>query len=268
MEPREFWERNTVLAEAFCASDDRVRQAQAVLDEAQAGRSRTLAAFAVTVGDDGTVANLLGLNEREVRVARRTVGRDDARTVAEELLRAPQVPLDSFADTTVMEVHLPHPRSETVPPPPDTPPHDLTASAVLPPQSASMTPMTPMTPAAPMAPMAPAAVSPMAPAGEETVAWSSSMDSVLLWSWKSGLDLQTVAAELGLELRALLLRVQALADDGRLTSNTPSADTGRISHISPSNHPGHPGRHRRHPEDPYQAYFSPTTTAFPSPVHH
>lgn len=247
-----------MLAEAFCASDDQVRQAQAVLDEAQAGRSRTLAAFAVTVGDDGTVANLLGLNEREVRVARRTVGRDDARTVAEELLRVPQVPLDSFADTTVLEIPLPHPRSETVPPPPDTPPHDPAASAVLPPQSASMTPMAPMA----------AAVSPMAPAVEETVAWSSSMDSVLLWSWKSGLDLQTVAAELGLELRALLLRVQALADDGRLTSNASSADTGRISHISPSNHPGHPGRHRRHPEDPYQAYFSPTTTAFPSPVHH
>lgn len=255
-----------MLAEAFCASDDRVRQAQAVLDEAQAGRSRTLAAFAVTVGDDGTVANLLGLNEREVRVARRTVGRDDARAVAEELLCAPQVPLEPFVDTTVMEVHLPHPRSETVPPPPDTPPHDLTVSTSLPPQTASMA--APMT-TTPITPVAPGP--PMAPVVEDTVAWSSSMDSVLLWSWKSGLDLQTVAAELGLELRALLLRVQALADDGRLIPNGPSADSGRISHISPSNHPGplgHPGRHRRHPEDPYQAYFSPTTTAFPSPVHH
>jgi hypothetical protein len=72
VEPREFWDRNTVLAEAFCVSDERVRQAQAVLDEAQAERSRTLAAFAVTVGNDGTIADLMGLNEREVRLARRT----------------------------------------------------------------------------------------------------------------------------------------------------------------------------------------------------
>jgi hypothetical protein len=52
------------------------------------------------------------------------------------------------------------------------------------------------------------------------------MDSVLLWSWKSGLDLQTVAAELGLDVRTLLLRVQVLADDGLLTPTVPPVHGG------------------------------------------
>ncbi|MFI5756741.1 hypothetical protein [Streptomyces sp. NPDC051569] len=228
MDPRELWERNTVLAEAFCASDERVRQAQSVLDEAQAERSRTLAAFAVTVGNDGAVADLMGLNEREVRVARRTVGRDDARTVAEELLaRGPQVPLEPLADRpSLTEVHLPHPRGETVPPPPDAPPYESTAPSVL-----------------------------HAPPPQDTVVWSSSMDSVLLWSWKSGLDLQTVAAELGLDLRALLLRVQTLAGDGLLTPGAPPADNNQA------------GRHRRHHEDPYATLLSPATTSFATPLY-
>lgn len=80
------------------------------------------------------------------------------------------------------------------------------------------------------------------------------MDSVLLWSWESGLDLQTVAAELGLEVRTLLMRVQELANDGLLTLATPVADVGRS------------GRHRRHHhEEGYAALFSPTAT-FPTHV--
>lgn len=275
VEPREFWDRNTVLAEAFCASDERVRQAQAVLDEAQAERSRTLAAFAVTVGSDGTIADLMGLNEREVRLARRTVGKSDARTVAEELLErypgapsqqpgaqankqaAPppyphqhqaqaqhpaqhqvqhqgaqpgpqpeEIPADQ---APLMEVHLPHPRGETVYSLPDAsahPAHDP-APPVLQTQEAE----------------------------HNTVVWSSSMDSVLLWSWQSGLDLQTVAAELGLDIRALLMRVQALADNGMLT---PSAQTSEVNRS---------GRHRRHHEEAYAALFGPTAT-FPTHVHH
>ncbi len=258
VDPRELWERNTVLAEAFCASDERVRQAQSVLDEAQAERSRTLAAFSVTVGNDGAVADLMGLNEREVRVARRTVGREDARSVAEELLirgaqpppppltpQAPQGPPqtppaqpsqtpttqapmhDPGVDTfSVSEVQLPQPRGE-MPPQPDSMPQDAQTVA------------------------APTVFH--TPAVEETVIWSASMDSVLLWSWKSGLDLQTVAAELGLDLRALLLRVQTLANDGLLTPRTPPSDSGQS------------GRHRRH-EDPYAALISPATTPFP--VYH
>ncbi|WP_406708116.1 hypothetical protein [Streptomyces halobius] len=82
------WGRHAVLAEAFCVGDERVREAQARLDEAQADRLRVLAAFAVTVGSAGAVADLFGLSEREVRVARRTVGKEDARAVADELLSA------------------------------------------------------------------------------------------------------------------------------------------------------------------------------------
>ncbi|MEV6419952.1 hypothetical protein [Streptomyces sp. NPDC051662] len=262
VDPRELWERNTVLAEAFCASDERVRQAQSVLDEAQAERSRTLAAFSVTVGNDGAVADLMGLNEREVRVARRTVGREDARSVAEELLirgtQPPPPPLipqgppqtpppppppqtqpqaqgqgqppmsDPATDTFLMsEVQLPQPRGEMPPPQPDTTPQDAQTAA--------------------------APTDFHTPSMEESVIWSASMDSVLLWSWKSGLDLQTVAAELGLDLRALLLRVQTLANDGLLTPRTPPSDSGQS------------GRHRRH-EDPYAALISPATTPFP--VYH
>ncbi|MFF9505491.1 hypothetical protein ACF1BU_18370 [Streptomyces sp. NPDC014724] len=201
-----------------------MRQAQALLDEAQAERSRTLAAFAVTVGDDGSIADLMGLNEREVRLARRTVGRTDARSLAEELLRRPPqaAPEPKDEPPAVPEIPFPHPREEMVVPPPD------------------------MAPPAP----APAAAAPVEV--ENTVFWSPSMDSVLLWSWESGLDLQTVAAELGLEVRALLMRVQELANDGLLTLAAPVAEVSRS------------GRHRRH-EDGYATLFSPTAT-FPTHV--
>lgn len=260
MEPRELWDRNSVLAEAFCASDEQVRQAQAVLDGAQAERSRTLAAFAVTVGNDGAVADLMGLNEREVRLARRTVGKADARNVAEGLLeRYPQAstqplpqaqtqaqtqaqasaatpppqPLEEpFSEAAYQgapaEVNLPHPRTESGAPYQEMAHHQDSASPV-----------------------------PHTEAENNPVVWSSSMDSVLLWSWQSGLDLQTVAGELGLDIRALLLRVQALADNGMLTpsANQTAAEANRA------------GRHRRHHEEAYAALFSPTAT-FPTQVHY
>ncbi|MFE6024210.1 hypothetical protein [Streptomyces niveus] len=274
MEPRELWDRNSVLAEAFCASDEQVRQAQAVLDEAQAERSRTLAAFAVTVGNDGAVADLMGLPEREVRIARRTVGKSDARSVAEELLeRYPQ------AHTQ------PIPQAQTGPgAAPAAPPVAAPAAQQMPPpvqpveepyadQQAAMYQQMPGVghtdvqlphprgEATPLQEMAhhQDSVSPVLHTSEaesNPVVWSSSMDSVLLWSWQSGLDLQTVAGELGLDIRALLLRVQALADNGMLTpSSTQSAEANRA------------GRHRRHHEEGYAALFSPTAT-FPSPVHY
>ncbi|MES9505239.1 hypothetical protein ABWJ92_02320 [Streptomyces sp. NPDC000609] len=230
MEPREFWERNTVLAEAFCASDERMRQAQALLDETQAERSRTLAAFAVTVGDDGSIADLMGLNEREVRLARRTVGRSDARNLAEKLLsRSQSAAGTGAAEPSAPESAVPQPADEAPPQAPEAPqPAASAAPALIP------------------APSPPAEV-------EHTVVWSPSMDSVLLWSWESGLDLQTVAAELGLEVRALLMRVQELANNGLLTLATPVAEVSRS------------GRHRRHHEEGYAALFSPTAT-FPTHV--
>lgn len=305
VEPRDFWDRNSVLAEAFCASDERVRHAQSVLHEAQAERSRALAAFAVTVGRDGTIADLMGLNEREVRTARRTVGRGTARTVAERLLSyapkptpiheapapptspptaPPQAPGQFTAQGPVQTpapgpvVAGPHAPASThqeepsatlpsqVPPLPTTPPstpQNAPQAAVLDaPQSAVQhaTPASPMTPQDPTA----STTGHGSDGPNNAVIWSSSMDSVLVWSWKSGLDLQTVAAELGLDVRTLLLRVQVLADDGLLTpanQPTPGSDLAPSQPVRRRS-----GRHRRHHEDAYTAFFGPTTTTFPTYV--
>ncbi|NYE44494.1 hypothetical protein [Streptomyces fulvorobeus] len=80
------------------------------------------------------------------------------------------------------------------------------------------------------------------------------MDSVLQWSWQSGLDLQAVAEELGLQSRDLLLRAQMLAAEGRLMPKTPAYDASQS------------GRHRRHesmhynpvPDSPETLYHSPS----------
>ncbi len=283
VEPRDFWDRNTVLAEAFCTSDERVRQAQSVLDEAQAERSRTLAAFAVTVGRDGTIADLMGLNEREVRMARRTVGRGSARTIAERLLaHAPQP--GAAVREPPPTAHTPAPPAQAAPAPPApvqaAPPPAAPAPAPLPPpvvQEAQAPPPREEPPAAPRPAPVPLYVPPGTPQeptasttgrgpepehSQNAVIWSASMDSVLLWSWKSGLDLQTVAAELGLDVRTLLLRVQVLADEGLLTPQpTPPPD---FAPPPPPPATRRSGRHRRHHEEAYAAFFSPTMTTFPT----
>ncbi|WP_411108582.1 hypothetical protein [Streptomyces sp. c-19] len=89
MDPQQSWNHHKVLAEEFCLHDERVRWAEEALREAQMHRSRSLAAFAVTVGRDRSVADLLGLQEREVRSARREVGKTSARIVAGDLLNPP-----------------------------------------------------------------------------------------------------------------------------------------------------------------------------------
>lgn len=225
VEPRELWERNTLLAEAFCSTNDRVREAQAVMDEALASRTRALAAFAVTVGSDGAVADLMGLNEREVRVARRTVGKEDARAVAEHLLS----PL----------AEMPAPLVEPVPDPVWEPHADPVPAHVPHPRPEAVTPAHP--------PVVESGIS------DAPVSWTPGMDSVLQWSCQSGLDLQTVAEELGMNSKDLLLRAQMLAAEGRLMPNVPAYDANRA------------GRHRRHgsmqytpvPDSPETLYSSP-----------
>ncbi|MCY0924005.1 MULTISPECIES: hypothetical protein [unclassified Streptomyces] len=83
------------------------------------------------------------------------------------------------------------------------------------------------------------------------------MDAVLLWSRRSGLDLNKVAAELGVDSRALLLRAQQLGAEGRLTVEPVHGATSQA------------GRHRRHatphipvPDSPaslYDSYSHPYT---------
>ncbi|MEV5484402.1 MULTISPECIES: hypothetical protein [Streptomyces] len=195
MDPRELWDRNAVLAEAFCLGDERVREAQARLDEAQADRSRVLAAFAVTVGSAGAVAGLFGLNEREVRVARRTVGKDDARAVAEELLAA-ATPAAAPRE------------SEETPPAPE-------AAAEYPHQNSS----------AGTRPTGPARDSGGPGAAEQS--WSPAMDAVLIGSWQTGVDLRELAAEFGLDLTRLVTRAQQLSAQGRFYPGPVETHAGR-----------------------------------------
>ncbi|MFF3085875.1 hypothetical protein ACFVRB_12575 [Streptomyces nojiriensis] len=250
MEPRELWERNALLAEAFCSRDDRVREAQAVMDEALASRTRALAALAVTVGSDATVADLMGLNEREVRVARRTVGKDDARTVADQLLNPPASPVSPPAETSLQPPPPVSPPAETSPqsPPPVSPPAETSPQPPPPVPDSGWAPYTEAVRAHMPHPRPEAVASAHTPVVESGtpaagVTWTTGMDSVLQWSWQSGLDLQTVAEELGLNPMDLLLRAQMLATEGRLQPKAPAYDVNQS------------GRHRRH--DSMQYSFVP-----------
>ncbi|MGW1375475.1 hypothetical protein ACWD6P_14520 [Streptomyces sp. NPDC002446] len=192
------WDRNAVLAEAFCLGDERVREAQARLDEAQADRSRVLAAFAVTVGSTGAVAGLFGLNEREVRIARRTVGKDDARAVAEKLLATgnpamtpPCEPDDASPgpDTTAEYPHQnPHPATR-----PTSPHREATSGTTTTPDQN----------------------------------WSPAMDAVLIGSWQTGVDLRELATEFGLDLTRLVTRAQQLSAQGRFYPGAAESHAGR-----------------------------------------
>ncbi|MGP3926571.1 hypothetical protein [Streptomyces sp. 8N616] len=258
MEPRQLWNRNTVLAEAFCLSDEHVRSAQSALDETQAHRSRLLAAFAVTVGSDSAVADLLGLSEREVRVARRTVGKEDARRMAEDVLAAAAAagPAESGpapAHETAHGTHAAHtshishgahsaqasPQASATPPPPAHAPqhqshqqshhhqqhhqtqHQQPQHQTAYQQYAHQTSghFDVQASAAPESPMASTAEIPVV---RET-AWTSAMDLVLIDSWQSGIDLRVLADEFGLDLARLVTRVQQLSAEGRLTSAQPAA---------------------------------------------
>lgn len=243
MEPRELWERHAVLAQAFCSSDDEVRRTQGLLDEAEARRSRTLAAFAVTVGSDAVVADLLGLEEREVRLARRTVGKEDARAVAKSLLAQPPC----------------EPAPAPQQPAPQAP--AAQAPAPQPPQGAAAP-----GPVAPPPQQGPAAASqPSEPA------WAPALDAVLMSSWHNGVDLTALATELGLDVRLLVARAQQLSAESRPMPPTPSDRTGRhrrlvnvpppqpeTPHLTWRERPQQPPREHYEPEhwkqQPYQHY--------------
>ncbi|MEU6080099.1 hypothetical protein [Streptomyces sp. NPDC047108] len=262
MEPRQLWNRNTVLAEAFCLSDEHVRSAQSALDETQAQRSRLLAAFAVTIGSDSAVSDLLGLSEREVRVARRTVGKEDARRMAEDVLAttaaaeaaenlASQAAPDGGHGAPHSAAHTGHAAHAThaapqvqqqtapaPPPPAHTPQHPAQSQhqaayqqqQQYAPQATSHLDVQAPAPTSYESPMTSTAEIPVV---RET-AWTSAMDLVLIDSWQSGIDLRVLADEFGLDLARLVTRVQQLSAEGRLTTTQPSVGTEDRS-----------GRHRR-----------------------
>ncbi|MFE1173004.1 hypothetical protein [Streptomyces sp. NPDC058773] len=209
MEPRELWERHAVLAQAFCSSDDEVRHTQGLLDEAEARRSRTLAAFAVTVGSDAVVADLLGLDEREVRLARRTVGKEDARAVAKSLLAQPRAEQPPAQQPPAQQQPAQQAPEEQPAVPQPAAPQSAQGTAA---QSA----------AAPPSPTAPAA----APQPSEP-AWAPALDAVLMSSWHNGVDLTALAHELGLDVRLLVSRAQQLATESRTVHARASDRTGR-----------------------------------------
>ncbi|UKY48402.1 hypothetical protein [Streptomyces inhibens] len=218
MEPRELWERHAVLAQAFCSSDDEVRRTQGLLDEAEARRSRTLAAFAVTVGSDAVVADLLGLEEREVRLARRTVGKDDARAVAKSLLAQPACE-EPPAEQPPAQQATAHPEGQATAGPATTAPvteHRTTAGPPAAPHTAAPHTATPH------------AAPPQAPAPQTgEPGWAPALDAVLMSSWHTGVDLTALAAELGLDVRLLVARAQQLSAENRHTPPPQSDRTGR-----------------------------------------
>lgn len=222
MEPRELWDRHTVLAKAFCHSDEEVRAAQTTLDDAQASRARSLAAFAVVVGNDKAVAEMLGLPEREVRIARRTVGREDARVLADELLlpaaRTHSAGAGAPASTgtgTGTGTGAGHATAAHSPPP--------SASE----DTASRTQEQPQTHEAAQTP--------------DPMGWSPVQDAVLIDGWQAGVDMEILAVELGTDLPRLIARAQYLSAQGRLFAQSDDGvrqggkhrrDTGAAAHYA------------------------------------
>ncbi|QPP07252.1 hypothetical protein G4Z16_13635 [Streptomyces bathyalis] len=286
MEPRELWERHTVLARAFCQSDEEVRTAQVTLDDAQASRARSLAAFAVVVGNDKAVAEMLGLPEREVRIARRTVGRDDARALADDLLMAPlqhQQPgpgsgTDENAranDAAHAHTQAPAQAADHIPGPDQTqsqPQYQV--------QGQQQAPQAQQMPSQPHVQYQAqhqqvqhhAAQSYYQPQEHyqqpqehfqtydhsqlpDHMGWSPVQDAVLVDGWQSGVDLEILALELGTDLRRLTARAQYLSAQGRLF--VAPEETGRQG-----------GKHRRetvqhHTGIPTQQMSSPGDMLLP-----
>lgn len=235
MEPRELWERHTVLARAFCQSDEEVRAAQTTLDDAQTSRVRSLAAFAVVVGNDKAVAEMLGLPEREVRISRRTVGRDDARSLADELLMPPHLqghPGPHEENVRTQEhphtrPHQQHAHAHTQVPD-HMPAHDPgqmhghNQSQHAQPQHTQAQQQQHQQQAAqhhvqeqyqqPYDHMQMYDHSQM----PDHMGWSPVQDAVLVDGWQSGVDLEILALELGTDLRRLTARAQYLSTQGRL----------------------------------------------------
>ncbi|MET7364525.1 hypothetical protein ABZS61_01625 [Streptomyces sp. NPDC005566] len=197
MEAREMWKRHAVLADAFCGADDRVREAQSVFDGAQAERARTLAAFAVTVGSDAAVAELLGLNEREVRLARRTVGKSDARSLAGALLN------NHSADAPDVDSATEAPSGDSSP---------LPTPAV----NVRMESTQPSIPSPRVEQFPTRQATPAEPTGPKEKEWSHARDSLLVDGWNKGMDAAALAAQLGIGLTQLVSRAQLLYADGRL----------------------------------------------------
>ncbi|MEU1124655.1 hypothetical protein ABZ371_14065 [Streptomyces sp. NPDC005899] len=154
------------------------------------------------MGSDAAVAELLGLNEREVRLARRTVGKTDARSLAGALLtRAPADAPDTGGESEV-----------------------ATGDGDSTPAAADSSPAVAARPASPRAPVPaprleqspPRRPTGVATAGPRVEDWSRVRDSFLVDGWNKGVDAATLASQLGIGLTQLVTRAQQLYAEGRL----------------------------------------------------
>lgn len=252
MESRQTWNRHSVLAQAFYRSDDQSRAAQTALEETEQQRALALAAFAVSIGNDRAVANLLGLNPRDVRLSRRSLSKADAKRAAKDLLDRART------DTAVAEDPAPSREdrsAETSPAPSAVPPgqyHHYYAT-----QSEGGTGETART--------APVSAGPAhaagnqhphqgqgagGPAGARDGVWTPSMDRALIDSWRAGIDLRLLVPEFGFDLSHLIARVQQLFMEGVLAAPGQESNAGSLKTV---------GRHRR--------YATPHPTAGAEAAH-
>ncbi|MEU5209832.1 hypothetical protein [Streptomyces sp. NPDC020742] len=139
------------------------------------------------------------MNEREVRIARRTVGKEDARAVAEELLAA------------AASVAPPREPEEAAPAPAPDP------TAEYPHQNPTAQPR----------PAGAAREGATAATGATDQNWSPAMDAVLIGSWQTGVDLRELASEFGLDLTRLVTRAQQLSAQGRFYPGPAETHAGR-----------------------------------------
>ncbi|MFE9725267.1 hypothetical protein ACFYQ5_17130 [Streptomyces sp. NPDC005794] len=154
------------------------------------------------MGNDAAVAELLGLNEREVRIARRTVGKSDARSLAGALLN--RLPTDApdigAAAEATPDDSSPSPAHQGGNPAVKVRP-ESTHSAI---------------PSPRVGQFATRQATPAGPLGLKEKDWSHARDSLLVDGWNTGTDAATLAAQLGIGLTQLVSRAQLLFAEGRL----------------------------------------------------
>ncbi|MFD7924260.1 hypothetical protein ACFV3R_34280 [Streptomyces sp. NPDC059740] len=243
MELRDRLERHAALADMYCRADERVVEAHCRLEELQGDRLKVLAALAVTIGSDAGAAHYLGLHEREVRAARKAVGRVDAEEAASTALDAVMREDPGDWQPPPVPTVPPVPPAPSVPPAPPVPGgghlggtfgagvagHGGTG------QSATVTVPTPERAGA-------------APAFH---GWSHAMDDALLKGWHQGVDPQDLSAHLGCSLRDLVVRLQQLSvqhleSTAQGADRPASAEEGGNRWESVPTPSREQGRHRRH----------------------
>ncbi|MFD6436502.1 hypothetical protein [Streptomyces venezuelae] len=256
-----------------------------------------LAALAVTIGSDTGAAHVLGLPERDVRTARKSVNREEALDLATNALEfaaeaaeaaesaAAPAPAPASQDSREAREARETREPREIPQPPVFPEPRETRRA----PEVSEVPQAPepretrethetremreprvvpeqVAPPPHVQVAAPTAVS-------HAVAWTAPMDHLLVQGWHEGVNPSVLATQLGCDLSALALRVQELsyAESAPAQAAAASAQadvrTGGDS-WEPAQAPSRqPGRHRRHRADGSPHGLFPQETLSHHPGH-